>query len=208
MLNAKNSLPVLLSAMILSFMPDRASSMPNFHDVVRSTSNVVVVNNYGNCVRTRWNVGVDDCGAAPVEKKAEIAPRQEIAQEERTVYFGFNKATLSPESKRKLDSLAGILKTETDVKQANIVGFADRIGSPSYNEKLSQRRAEAVRKYIVSRGYTRTQVTETRWMGEDAPITQCPNTLSRPALIECLQKDRRVEVEIGYLHMAEALNRP
>lgn len=171
-----------------------AYAVSDKRDVVRNSYGHVVVNSFNNCVRTQWVGDKDAC-----EPQQPMRKRAQLSQEERTIYFGFNKATLSPQAANRLDSLASALKADSEVKQAQIVGYADRIGTPSYNEKLSKRRAEAVRRYLISRGFINATVADTRWLGESAPVTQCPDTLSRPQLIECLQRDRRVEVEIDYL---------
>jgi OOP family OmpA-OmpF porin len=78
------------------------------------------------------------------------------------------------------------------------VGYADRIGSVSYNDRLSQRRAQVIEKYLRNRGYLNTTVTQTQWLGKSASVTDCPEGLSRSALISCLHRDRRVTVEMQY----------
>lgn len=169
-----------------------AVRMVNLQDVVRTKDNVVVQSSNGNCVRTKWLNSYDMCGG-PVVAETKLPG---ISQEERTVYFDFNKATLTAEGKRKLDSLVATIRSNQNVKQARVVGFADRLGTPGYNEQLSKKRAEAVRNYLVARGIVTAAATETRWFGESVPATACADTLKRPELIACLQKDRRVEVEI------------
>lgn len=169
----------------------------DLRDVVYDSSGTVVRSTSGACVRTQWYNGYDVCGT----DVAVAAPRlhaRVLSREERTAYFGFNQASLSPEMRERLDTLANELRSNDQVRGARIVGYADRIGNPVYNEKLSKRRAEAVRRYLVSRGIINARVADTRWFGERAPATECPDDLSRVELIDCLQKDRRVEVEIDY----------
>ncbi len=166
----------------------------------------VLTNTFGNCVRTKWDAGSDPC-AAPAPEPAPVAaapapapqPRTVIAKEERTVYFGFNETSITPESQQTLASLAAKLKSDTQIKQARVVGYADRVGSDSYNEKLSEKRAQAVRDHLIANGFAKLGATETRWLGETTPATQCGDDLKREELIACLSKDRRVEVEIDYL---------
>ena len=184
---------------LLAIVPDFANAAQDNRDVVHDRRGNVVVNRWGNCVRTKWVGSADECGAATVAQVATIKQRHELTQEERTVYFPFDKATLTADSTSRLDALAANIKNDDQVKQARIVGFADRIGSKAYNQKLSERRAAAVRKYLEGKGIITSRVTETRWLGETAPVTNCPDTLKRPELIACLQKDRRVEVEIDYV---------
>jgi outer membrane protein OmpA-like peptidoglycan-associated protein len=187
-----------VSGFVLIASATAAQAEVDNRDVVHDLRGNVVVNSFGNCVRTQWVGANDECGAgapAVVAKRT----RTSLAQEDRTIYFDFNKSTLTADAHQRLNSLATVLKSASDVKEAHIVGYADRIGSTSYNEKLSKKRAESVRNYLVSRGYLNSSVAETRWLGETVPKTYCPDSLTRSALIECLQKDRRVEVEIEYL---------
>ncbi len=149
----------------------------------------------GECIRTQWMDNHDACANQVVETQTVVA---QISREDRTVYFGFNQATLTPDMKARLDTLATNLRSESRVKDARIVGYADRIGNSGYNEKLSKKRAETVKNYLVSKGLINTQVADTRWFGANEPATSCPSDLKRPELIECLQKDRRVEVEVDY----------
>jgi OOP family OmpA-OmpF porin len=183
---------------LLAFAPaGGALAETDNHDVVRDQNGQVIYNSFGNCVRTKWIVGSDAC-APQVAQQTERRVRAVIAKEDRTVYFPFNQAVLTPDSKQRLNSLAKTLKSERDVKEARVFGYADRIGTTSYNEKLSKKRAEAVRGYLLSQGYVNSRVTDTRWFGESEPKTNCPDSLKRADLIACLQKDRRVEVEIDY----------
>jgi OOP family OmpA-OmpF porin len=76
---------------------------------------------------------------------------------------------------------------------AVVTGHTDRIGSEAYNMKLSQRRADAVRDYLVSKGVDKAKV-ETIAMGPKQPVVQCDQK-NRKELIACLQPNRRVEVQ-------------
>lgn len=185
----------LLGVALFAMHANVASADTDLRNVVRSNNGNIAKNSFGNCVRSNFHDDADACGPAP----AAAAPaRMTIAQDERSVYFDFDKATLTDEARAKLDSLAGKLTSDDQVKRANISGYADRIGTRSYNEQLSKKRAETVRRYLVSRGFIKGQVAQTKWLGESVPVTQCPDDLSREALIQCLQQDRRVEVEIEY----------
>jgi OOP family OmpA-OmpF porin len=77
------------------------------------------------------------------------------------------------------------------------VGHADRFGSAAYNQKLSERRAEAVKNYLVAKGVEANRVY-TEGKGSAQPVTNaeaCKGAKSAK-VVECLQPDRRVEVEI------------
>lgn len=110
--------------------------------------------------------------------------------------FDFDKATLKPEGRAKLDDLAAKSK-QLKLEVILAVGHTDRLGSDAYNQKLSERRAAAVKTYLVSKGVEANRVY-TEGKGEKQPVTgnKCDNVKNRKALIECLQPDRRVEVEV------------
>ena len=139
--------------------------------------------------------------AAPVkaEPKKE-APKKAAFGEKVTIaadaLFDFNKATLRPEGKAKLDELvakANAIKLEVIL----VVGHTDRIGSAEYNLKLSDRRAAAVKTYLVSKGIEANRVY-TEGKGKTQPVTgdKCKGNAKTKALIECLQPDRRADIEV------------
>jgi len=81
------------------------------------------------------------------------------------------------------------------VRYINVNGHADRLGTPTYNQKLSEKRADAVRAYLVSKGVEAGKV-ETFGFGKTLPTKSCPDQKDRKSLIECLAPNRRVVVEI------------
>jgi OOP family OmpA-OmpF porin len=113
--------------------------------------------------------------------------------------FDFGKATVKPAGKRSLDQLAKDLKgTQFDV--ITVIGYSDRIGSRAYNQKLSTRRAEAVRDYLVESLGIPAGNTDVKGMDGADPVTrpdECVGQKRTPKLIACLQPDRRVEVEVS-----------
>jgi len=163
------------------------------HDAMSGT---VVHNTDGNCVITRWLSGRDGCGGSLF-----------ISEDARTVYFPFNSSHLTWESRHRLNTLAGALRAN-GIREVQLVGFADRMGNPVYNERLSRRRAETVRHYLVAHGIVHAGVVKTRWMGESSPTTNCPAHMKRRALIRCLAGDRRVEIEINYNNVASSRDYP
>jgi OOP family OmpA-OmpF porin len=74
-----------------------------------------------------------------------------------------------------------------------VTGHTDRIGSDAYNQKLSERRADAVRDYLVSKGVDKAKI-EAIGLGEKQPLVQCDQKNLKD-LIACLQPNRRVEVQ-------------
>ena len=110
--------------------------------------------------------------------------------------FDFNKATLRPAGKAKLDEVVAMSK-QIKLEVIIAVGHTDRIGSDAYNQKLSERRAASVKSYLVSKGVEANRVY-TEGKGKKNPVTkpdQCPGAKSKK-VIECLQPDRRVDIEL------------
>ncbi|UGQ47866.1 OmpA family protein [Massilia endophytica] len=109
-----------------------------------------------------------------------------------TELFEFDSAKLNP-NQPKLDDIARLLNENPSLSGIVITGHADRIGSKSYNQKLSLRRADSVKAYLVGKGIAADRLT-TQGKGEDEPVVQC-NNKKRSDLIKCLEPNRRVEVE-------------
>ena len=112
------------------------------------------------------------------------------------VLFEFNRAELRPAGQQKLDEIAERLKG-ANVMQIAAIGHADRIGSDQYNQDLSEKRAEAVRQYLVQKGVDQGKI-RSEGRGEKEPITgnQCRGNTPNQKLISCLQADRRVDIEV------------
>jgi len=110
--------------------------------------------------------------------------------------FDFNKATLRSEGKAKLDELVSKAKA-IKLEVILVVGHTDRIGGDAYNQKLSEKRAAAVKEYLVAKGIEANRVY-TEGKGEKQPVTgdKCKGNNKSKALIECLQPDRRADIEI------------
>jgi OOP family OmpA-OmpF porin len=112
--------------------------------------------------------------------------------------FAFAKDTLNPAGRDSLDRFAVELKG-TQFQTITITGYTDRLGSQDYNLKLSTRRAETVKAYLVeSAGIPADKIIAVGADGSD-PVTKpgdCVGERRTPKLIECLQPDRRVDVEV------------
>ena len=111
--------------------------------------------------------------------------------------FDFDKAALRPEGKAKLDELARLLEG-ANYEVILAIGHTDRIGSAAYNQKLSVRRAAAVKKYLTEKGIPPNRVYA-EGKGKTQPLTKpsdCKSKQNRKLLIACLQPDRRVSVEV------------
>ena len=108
--------------------------------------------------------------------------------------FDFDKAILKPAGKAKLDDLASKIQG-VNLEVVVATGYTDRIGSDKYNDRLSLRRAQAVKAYLVSRGIEANRIY-TEGKGKRNPVTTGCNQRNRKQLIACLAPDRRVEVEV------------
>ena len=131
--------------------------------------------------------------AAPAATPKPAAQKITLAAD---TLFDFDKATLKPEGKAKLDDLAGKIKG-IKLEVIIAVGHADRFGTDKYNQVLSEKRAEAVKAYLVGKGIEPNRVY-TEGKGKKQPVTkpdQCKGAKSKK-VIECLQPDRRVEIEV------------
>ena len=102
-------------------------------------------------------------------------------------FFDFDKAVLKNEGKAKLDDLAGKVKG-INLEVIIAVGHTDSVGDDAYNQKLSVRRAEAVKAYLVSKGIEKNRVY-TEGKGEKQPVADNKTKEGRA-------KNRRVEIEV------------
>jgi len=114
------------------------------------------------------------------------------------VLFGFDRAILSTSGKTELDKFGSELNSIV-YDHVTVVGHTDRIGSDSYNERLSKQRADSVKTYFVSRGIIPENKIEAEGRGSSEPITDsgaCKGLHSSVDAIVCLAQDRRVEVDV------------
>src|SRR6476469_5972974 len=108
---------------------------------------------------------------APAPAPAPVAPPAPVSEKvtfAADTFFDFDKAVLKPDGKAKLDDLASKLKG-MNLEVVIAVGHTDSVGTDAYNQKLSVRRAEAVKAYMVSKGIERNRVY-TEGKGEKQPV--------------------------------------
>lgn len=115
---------------------------------------------------------------------APVAEKVSFASE---ALFDFDQSTLKPQGKAALDQLLGQL-TGMDLEVIVTVGHTDAVGSDAYNQKLSQRRADAVKAYLVTQGVETNRVY-TEGKGETQPVADNTTAAGRA-------KNRRVTVEV------------
>lgn len=113
--------------------------------------------------------------------------------------FDFGKAVLKPAAKTVIDQqIIAKLASTGKISLIVIGGHADRLGSATFNQKLSEKRAEAVKEYLVAKGMDGSTI-ETFGFGKTQPaqgVAKCDDKLPRKKLIECLEPHRRVTIEI------------
>lgn len=136
---------------------------------------------------------------APVSAPAPVAPpppkRCDFSvtlQSDET--FEFNKATLTEAAKKRIETdvmskLAACGKIDIVI----VTGHTDRLGTQQYNQKLSDKRAEAVAAYLKDKGVSAP--LDTLGVGKTQSIKSCSDSLKRKELIECLAANRRVVIE-------------
>jgi OOP family OmpA-OmpF porin len=130
--------------------------------------------------------------AAPVRRRVSFSAES---------LFGFDQSAIKPEGREALDKFAGDTRgTQFDV--ISVEGHTDRLGTPEYNQRLSLRRAEAVKAYLVSSGGFAADKVNVVGKGESSPVTQtadCKGSRPTAKLIAFLQPDRRVDIEVSGL---------
>jgi OOP family OmpA-OmpF porin len=136
--------------------------------------------------------------AAPPPPPAPPTPPRRVSFSADTL-FGFDRSELGPQGKVALDQFAHEL-AGMQFDAVTVEGHTDRLGSQAYNQKLSMRRAEAVKSYLVSAGGVDAGRISAVGKGESEPVSKaddCRGAKPNPKLIACLQPDRRVDVEVS-----------
>ena len=176
----------------------------------RNANGDVWKNASGDCWRNaNWTpaTAAPGCGPAPAPAPASavtpppppapaVAPRAAPAPQAPAAskvtyaadaFFDFDKATLKPAGKAKLDDLVGKVKG-INLEVIIAVGHTDSVGSDVYNQKLSVKRAESVKAYLVSKGIEKNRIY-TEGKGEKQPVADNKTNEGRG-------KNRRVEIEV------------
>ena len=190
---------------------------------LNDTRGNVVKNNFDQCWRTGyWTpaMATAECdpdlvkkpepkkpvaaapAAAPVAAPAAGPDAPAIKADFRAeTLFDFDKAVVKPEGQAIMDDkIVSGMKAHPEVELLLVTGHTDRLGSDKYNQKLSEKRANAVKDYLVKQGVDAKRIKAVG-MGESTPNAdadtkgKCKGNKKTKKLIECLQPDRRVTVE-------------
>jgi OOP family OmpA-OmpF porin len=138
----------------------------------------------------------------PVVAQAKPAPKPAPAKTisinfETEPLFNFDKSQVRGDQRSKLDDFISSL-SGTQYDSISVVGHTDRIGKDAYNQALSERRAQAVKEYMVSKGIPAAKIQDAgRGKTEPTSGDACDKVRGRKKLIACLQPDRRVEVSVS-----------
>ncbi|UVL41626.1 OmpA family protein [Pseudomonas sp. B21-040] len=143
------------------------------------------------CPGTPHGVTVDVNGCpppAPVVEEAVVVKEETIVI--RDVHFQFDKATLTESDKEVLNKIATRLKAEAPTAQLTVTGHTDSVGSDTYNQKLSDKRAHSVVEYLIQEGVPRSSFVSVVGAGESQPVADNKTADGRA-------QNRRTEIKIN-----------
>jgi OOP family OmpA-OmpF porin len=130
---------------------------------------------------------------APVAAPEPCQPKFETITLQAEKLFGFDKFKLNGDAVTEIDDVVATLKAHPEFDVVVVTGHTDRLGSEQYNQKLSEKRAEAVKQHIVSHGIDASRIRAVG-KGEMQPVVACDGVKGRKALVECLSPNRRVVI--------------
>lgn len=148
-----------------------------------------------HCPDTPANTAVDHMGcplkeypAAPPATVPEPSPEVIILDDNGAVMFAFDSADLTSAAQQRLQGLVAKLDSPT-IAKVSVIGHTDNVGSDSYNQALSERRASSVAEYLISEGLEPGKVTS-QGRGESEPVTDNESEEGRA-------RNRRVELHLN-----------
>jgi OOP family OmpA-OmpF porin len=167
-----------------------------------------VRDDFGNCIKSiNWTAEFDEQSYAPgcdpepqvaekdkgakeiVSAKFEPAPAIETISLDAHTLFAFNSSKLTDHSKEAIHALTDKLKSFEKVDEIEIAGYADTTGPEGYNQRLSERRAEAIKQKLISKYGIDPDIITTRGYGESSPVAS-------NATVEGRRLNRRAEIKI------------
>ncbi|WP_338585108.1 OmpA family protein [Pseudomonas sp. MAG733B] len=144
------------------------------------------------CPDTPANTPVEHHGCPLPQYPASVKPAEPVAPEVITlsndVFFGFDKSDLTPTAQSELDAIMSKL-LDADVVSIKVIGHTDSVGADTYNQALSERRANSVAEYLLSQGVAPNKLTS-EGKGESQPVADNETEEGRA-------KNRRVELHIN-----------
>lgn len=140
----------------------------------------------GGCACNQEEPGAPVAEAAPVAVAAQPATTTEMFAVSTEELFDFDKATLRTEATADLDAAIAKYRGNASLVSMSVVGHTDSTGSDEYNQELSERRAAAVRDYLVSQNIDGARISASG-RGESSPVASNETAEGR-------QKNRRVEI--------------
>jgi outer membrane protein OmpA-like peptidoglycan-associated protein len=184
-------------------VPGLNSALPSYTLQAGEQRFLVQYDLQANAIPFVGQFGVRPLAAKPAAQVVAVARQSEFdAKKPRvltlvwTESFEFNRAALDPQVQAKIDSdVLPKLKDFAEIRYINVNGHSDLLGSPAYNQQLSEKRAEAVRAYLVAQGAAADKI-EVFGFGKTLPLKSCRDAQGRRAKIECLAPNRRVQIEI------------
>ncbi|MNC32321.1 Outer membrane protein A precursor [compost metagenome] len=126
--------------------------------------------------------------ASPPATEPEPSPEVIILDDNGAVMFAFDSAELTPAAQQRLQGLVAKLDSPT-VAKVSVIGHTDNVGSDSYNQALSERRASSVAVYLIGQGLEAGKVTS-QGRGESEPLTDNESEEGRA-------RNRRVELHLN-----------
>ena len=136
--------------------------------------------------------GFEDDDGCPDTGKAKVQMEATQIRILDKVFFEVNEAVILPVSFNLLNQVALSLKANPDLLLVEVQGHAGTDGEEAYNDRLSAKRANAVRMYLISRGVAPGRLVA-MWYGFSRPVKTCATTLKRRARHTCEELNRRVE---------------
>ena len=182
-----------LTLIVSSFFAQLSFAESSVKDVVISTSGSKVRSMLsGECLRTGWDAGADECNSAISSNFSEATPKK-LRKSKRNynrsymAFFDYDSAKLTSSA---VDIIKNLLKDSSKSRYASfkLVGHSDRSGSVAYNVNLSKRRTIAVKNKLVELGVDSSNI-DVKWEGEASPLVPTEDGMREP-------QNRRVEIKV------------
>ncbi|MCQ4143918.1 OmpA family protein [Vogesella sp. AC12] len=200
---------IKLSALVVAMMLSSGAFAAKAGYATDGALDNVARNAYGECWKDGYfnkaTDGLVECGDKEAPKPvavAPVAPAPAVVSQIKSFtlsaagLFAFDKTVITS-GNAALDGVVAELKGDKYLKSVAIVGHTDYMGAEAYNQKLSERRANAVKDYLVAGGIPAEKITASGAGESQAKLTeQCSKIKVRTQRIACLEPDRRFEVTV------------